>query len=55
MKKVAHTVGIDVANVLGTQNILRREYLPPTETTNAGFVDVPQLGRFPVFKYRIDF
>lgn len=55
MKKVAHTIALDIANVLGTENVLRREYLPPTETSAAGFVNVPQLGRFPVFKYQIDF
>jgi hypothetical protein len=55
-KKVTHEVGIDLVNVLGTQNILSLSYAPvPGNPTANPIRENYQLGFLPIFYYRIDF
>lgn len=55
-KKVTHEIGIDLVNVLGTQNILSLSYAPvPGNPTANPIRENYQLGFLPIFYYRIDF
>jgi hypothetical protein len=47
-KKVAHEIGIDLVNLFGTENELRRIY------KDGAVITVPQIGFLPVLYYRID-
>lgn len=51
-KKVTHEFGLDLVNVLNTQNILALTYTPNSPTLTA---ERYQLGFLPVFYYKIDF
>jgi hypothetical protein len=51
-KKVTHEFGLDLVNVLNTQNILALTYTPNTVTRTS---ERYQLGFLPVFYYKIDF
>lgn len=51
-KKVTHEFGLDLVNVLNTQNILGLTYTPNSPTLTA---ERFQLGFLPVFYYKIDF
>lgn len=50
-KRFTHEVGIDLVNVTGQQNILRVEYVSPSEPA----LKLYQLGFLPLFYYRLDF
>ena len=50
--KVTHEFGLDLVNVLNTQNILALTYTPNTPTLTS---ERYQLGFLPVFYYKIDF
>ena len=52
-KKLTHEFAIDVVNTLNTQNILKKTYSP--DHPEGPVVDEYQLGRLPLFYYRIDF
>lgn len=54
-KKVTHEIGIDMVNVLGTQNILNLTYYPDSGDPQRPYRENYQLGRLPIFFYRIDF
>lgn len=55
-KKVTHEVGLDLVNILGTQNILSLTYAPVPGDPNANPIrENYQLGFLPIFFYRIDF
>lgn len=55
-KKVTHEIGLDLVNVLGTQNILSLSYAPVPGDPNASPIrENYQLGFLPIFYYRIDF
>ena len=54
-KKVTHEIGIDMVNVLGTQNILNLTYYPDSGDPDRPYRENYQLGRLPIFFYRIDF
>ncbi|NOQ74515.1 MAG: hypothetical protein GQ574_21065 [Crocinitomix sp.] len=51
-KKVTHEFGLDLVNLLNTQNILALTYTPNSPTLTA---ERYQLGFLPVFYYKIDF
>lgn len=51
-KKVTHEFGLDLVNVLNTPNILGLTYTPNSPTLTA---QRNQLGRLPIFYYKIDF
>ncbi len=52
-KKITHEIAIDLVNVFDTQNILKKTYAP--DHPEGPVVDEFQLGRLPLFYYRIDF
>lgn len=54
-EKVTHEFGLDFVNVLGTQNILNLTYFPDAGDPDRPFRENYQLGRLPIFFYRIDF
>jgi hypothetical protein len=55
-KKVAHEIGLDVVNVLDTKNILSLTYIPNDDDPSRSVIQRNyQLGRLPIFYYRIDF
>ncbi len=55
-KKVTHEIGLDLVNLLGTQNILSLSYAPvPGDPTANPIRENYQLGFLPIFYYRIDF
>ncbi|MBA2423252.1 MAG: TonB-dependent receptor, partial [Chitinophagales bacterium] len=55
-KKVAHEIGLDVVNVLDTKNILSLTYIPNDDDPSRSVIQKNyQLGRLPIFYYRIDF
>lgn len=55
-KKVTHEITFDLINVLGTQNLLAYTYSPdPTNPSASPLVPTYQLGRLPLFYYKIDF
>ena len=55
-KKVTHTFGFDIVNLFDTRNVLKLTYGPNPENPTQNIVsEEPQLGRLPLFYYRIDF
>ncbi|MCH8331186.1 MAG: TonB-dependent receptor [Bacteroidetes bacterium] len=51
-KKLTHEFGLDIINVLDTKNILKLTYIPDVK---GPLREEYQLGRLPIFYYRIDF
>jgi len=49
--KLAHEFALDISNITDNRNILTLTYLPETKEIRENY----QLGRFPVFYYKIDF
>ncbi len=54
-KKVTHEFGIDIVNLLDTENILGLTYTPNEANPAEPYAERYQLGRLPLFYYRIDF
>jgi len=55
-KKVTHEIGLDLVNILGTENVLKRTYAPDLKDPTANAIrDEYQLGFLPIFYYKIDF
>lgn len=55
-KKVTHELGIDLVNVLDTRNVLTLTYAPDeSNDPNNSIREEYQLGRLPLFYYRISF
>jgi hypothetical protein len=55
-KKTTHEIGLDLVNLLGTQNILSLSYAPVPGNALANPIRKNyQLGFLPIFYYRIDF
>ena len=54
-KKVSHEIGIDIVNLLDTKNILKLTYAPDQLGTTSPIRFDYQLGRLPLFYYKIDF
>lgn len=55
-KKVSHEIGLDIVNVFDTQNILSLTYIPNDDDPSRSVIQENyQLGRLPIFYYRIDF
>ncbi len=54
-KKVTHEFALDIVNVAGIQNVLKKTYIPAIGTEDAQYIDEYQLGFFPIFYYKIDF
>jgi len=52
-KSVTHEIGLDLVNLFNTKNILKKTYSP--DHPDGPVVDEYQLGRLPLFYYRIDF
>ena len=55
MKKITHEIALDIVNIAGTKNVLKKTYIPAIGPEPAQFIDEYQLGFFPIFYYRIDF
>ena len=53
--KVMHEIGIDLVNILGTQNILSLSYAPTGDPNINPIRENYQLGFLPIFYYRIEF
>ena len=54
--KITHEIGIDVVNLFGTQNTLRYSWVPlAADITKGTAVEQYQLGRLPLFYYKIEF
>lgn len=62
--RVTHEFGLDLVNILGTQNLLTLAYRPPLTAqdfaaqqngTFLPYSEKNQLGFFPIFYYKIDF
>ncbi len=55
-KKVSHEIGLDIVNLFDTKNILKLTYAPDNFDATASPIRYDyQLGRLPLFYYRIDF
>lgn len=54
-KKTTHEFGLDLVNLLNTQNILGLTYTPSTENPAEPYTERLQLGFLPLFYYKIDF
>ena len=55
-KRVSHEIGLDIVNVFDTKNILNLTYIPNDDDPTRSVIQVNyQLGRLPIFYYRIDF
>ena len=54
-KKVSHEIGIDIVNLLDTKNILKLTYAPDQLGTTSPIRYEYQLGRLPLFYYKLDF
>ena len=52
-KKITHEIAIDIVNIFDTENILKKTFAP--DHPQGPVVDEFQLGRLPLFYYRIDF
>ena len=52
-KKITHELAIDIVNIFDTENILKKTFAP--DHPEGPVVDEFQLGRLPLFYYRIDF
>jgi len=53
--KVSHEFGLDLVNVFNTQNLLGLTYVPNENNPSEPFQFRNQLGRLPLFYYKIDF
>ncbi|MFK8044452.1 MAG: carboxypeptidase-like regulatory domain-containing protein [Crocinitomicaceae bacterium] len=53
--KVSHEFGLDLVNVFNTRNILGLTYVPNEENPGEPFQFRNQLGRLPLFYYKIEF
>ena len=56
-KKLTHEFGLDLVNLLNTKNLLGIAYAPrldPNDTSKP-LAEKQQLGRLPIFYYKIDF
>ena len=56
-KKLTHEIGLDLVNLLNTKNLLGIAYAPrldPNDTSKP-LAEKQQLGRLPIFYYKIDF
>ena len=56
-QKLTHEFGLDLVNLLNTRNLLSLAYAPkldPNDTTEP-IAEKAQLGRLPIFYYKIDF
>jgi hypothetical protein len=55
-KKATHEIGIDIVNVFNTKNLLGLSFAPDlADPSKEPFVEKYQLGRLPLFYYKIDF
>lgn len=55
-ERVTHEIGIDLINVFNTENLLALAYAPNLANPSADPIAVRrQLGRLPIFYYKIDF
>lgn len=54
-EKVTHEFGIDIVNLFDRQNVLGLTYTPNETNPSESFATRYQLGRLPLFYYRIDF
>ncbi len=52
-QKITHEIAIDIVNLFDTKNILKKTYSP--DHPDGPVVDEYQLGRLPLFYYRVDF
>lgn len=52
-EKITHEIAVDLVNVFNTKNVLKKTYAP--DHPDGPIVDEYQLGRLPLFYYRIDF
>lgn len=52
-KNITHEIALDIVNILDTQNILSLTYVPDNPGTP--FLENYQLGRLPIFYYKIQF
>jgi hypothetical protein len=54
--KVTHEIMVDILNILNRKNILGLTYVPDPANPSANpFREQNQLGRLPLFWYRLDF
>ncbi|MDG2330864.1 MAG: carboxypeptidase-like regulatory domain-containing protein [Flavobacteriales bacterium] len=53
-KNITHEIAVDIVNLTGVENILSLTYAPDSNT-GSPFVENYQLGRLPIFYYKIDF
>lgn len=54
-KKVTHEFGLDLVNVFDTKNLLGLTYVPNDNNPNEPYQFRNQLGRLPLFYYKIEF
>lgn len=55
-ERVTHEIGLDLVNILNTQNLLSLAYAPNLlDPTQEPIAEKTQLGFLPIFYYRIDF
>ncbi len=52
-KSITHEIAIDIVNIFNTKNVLKKTFAP--DHPDGPVVDEYQLGRLPLFYYRIDF
>jgi hypothetical protein len=53
---MTHEIGLDLVNILNTQNLLSLTYAPNLKDPSAApFAEKQQLGFLPIFYYKIDF
>lgn len=54
-KRLTHTFAVDVINLLNTRNILKLTYAPGDPNNPSNIRQEYQIGRLPIFYYRLDF
>jgi len=55
-KKTTHEIALDLVNVLDTRNVLALSFAPdPRRPTADPLIRNYQLGRLPLFYYKVDF
>lgn len=55
-RKISHEIAIDLVNVFNTKNILELSFAPnPLDPSANPLQEIYQLGRLPLFYYRVDF
>ena len=55
-EKVTHEIGLDLVNILNTENLLSLTYAPNlADPTQEPIAERTQLGFLPIFYYKIDF